>query len=205
MHVICCYHKEVHPLARAALAKYWPDTEYVKTEGLFGYPKAVASRWLGKEDLVIIEADKEIKADTLPSFAACDKLWCTVRCMTLPEPYTRHTVNSLAAAKFSPEIQRLVDPSEFVCRDPFWAPCRKCDSRGCWNQLDTRMAIAISPHANGLPHVHGWVNHHHDYDEAWWREWALDWDYLMDAQARLMEISSVDEIMAKADQHRSIN
>jgi len=195
LRVICCYHNSVHPLARAALEKYAPQTEYVETKGLFGYGEAVAERWTGESDLVVIEADKEINADTLPSFEACDKLWCTVRCMTLPEPYTRHTVNSLAAAKFSAEIQRTVKTEDFICPDPFWAPCRRCDSQGCWNQLDTRLAIAITPHANGLPCVHGWVNHHHDYDDKWWAEWTLDYEYNLKAQARILEISSVEEII----------
>ena len=195
MRVICCYSSTIHPKTRSALEKYAPETEYVETKGLFGYGEAIADRWTGESDLVIVEADKEITADTLPSFEACDKLWCTTRCKTLPPPHTRHTVNSLSCAKFSAEIQRIVKTSDFICRDPFWAPCRRCDSQGCWNQLDTRMAIAMSPRANGLPHVHGWVEHHHNYDAAWLAEWEKDYEYQMANAARLMELRSVEEII----------
>lgn len=196
MRVICCYSSSVKPETEQSLSLYAPDTEYVQTKGLFAYPQAIRERWTGEDDLIVIEGDKEIYADTLPSFAACNKLWCTTKCVTLPAPYTRVTVNSLACAKFSAEVQRIVDPSAFDCPDPFWAPCRRCDSKGCWNQLDTRLAIAITPHANGMPHVHGMVGHHHDYNDAWWHEWGLDWDYMMDFNARLMEINSVDEIIS---------
>ena len=119
MRVICAYHSSVHPLTRVALDKYAPQTEYVQTLGLFGYGEAIASHWTGESDLVVVEADKEINADTLPSFEACDKLWCTSRCKTFPAPHTRMTVNSLSCAKFSAEIQRIVKPSDFICKDPF--------------------------------------------------------------------------------------
>lgn len=191
----CVYHNDVHPLASSALTRFAPNTEYVETRGLFGYGEAIRARWTGESDLVVVEADKEILADTLPSFEACDQLWCTTKCKTFPPPHTRITTNSLACAKFSAEIQRIVDPSEFICPDPFWAPCRKCDSRGCWNQLDTRMAIAIGKHANGMPHVHGEVLHHHVYDDEWLREWKLDYEFAVETQARMLEFSSVEEIM----------
>ena len=195
MRVICCYSSSVKPQTEQALSLYAPDTEYVETKGLFGYGEAIRDRWTGESDLVVIEADKEINAETLPSFEACNKLWCTTKCKTMPEPHTRTTINSLACAKFSAEIQRIVKPSEFICRDPFWAPCRRCESQGCWNQLDTRIAIAITPHANGMPHVHGEVKHHHVYDDAWWHEWTLDYDYISDVNARMMEITSVEELI----------
>lgn len=202
MRVICCYSTSVKPQTRAALDKYAPGTEYVETKGLFGYGEAIRDRWTGEDDLVIVEGDKEIKADTLSSFEACDKLWCTTKHETLPAPWTRVVVNSLACAKFSATVQRLVAPSAFLCRDPFWAPCRRCDSQGCWAQLDTRLAIAITPLANGLPHVHGWVNHHHTYDDKWLQEWSKDYEYAMANTARMLEITSVDEIMAMAAEQR---
>ena len=195
MRTILCYSSDPHPKTIAAIERYAPDTEYVETKGLFGYGEAIRDRWTGESDLVVIEADKEILADTLPSFAACDKLWCTSRCQTFPAPHTRVTINSLSCAKFSAQIQRMVDPSEFLCRDPFWAPCRRCNSEGCWNQLDMRIAIAIAKHANGMPCVHGEVLHHHEYTDAWMREWQLDYEYTVQTTARLMEISSVEELM----------
>lgn len=191
MRVICCYSSNVHPKTEQALSLYAPNAEYVETKGLFGYGEAIASRWTGESDLIVVEADKEINADTLPSFANCSKLWCTTKCKTFPEPYTRITANSLSCAKFSARIQQIVKTSEFICPDPFWAPCRKCDSRGCWNQLDTRIAIAISPHGNGMPCVHGEVGHHHVYDDAWWREWQLNYEYTLETQARLIEMGPI--------------
>lgn len=187
MNIICCYNSGVHPKTVESLSAYAPTALMVETPGLYGYQEAIAARWQGVEDLVVIEADKEITAETIPSFETCREPWCTHACETLPPPYTKTTTNSLACARFTVNIQRIVDPNEFLGPDVPWQPCRHCDSKGCWNQLDVRMAMAFQRH--GIqPHVHGEVTHHHDYDSAWWQEWKKDWDYLMDVQARTQEI-----------------
>ena len=188
MKIICCYSSEPHSRTVEAVDKYAPETEYVKTAGLFGYGEAIASRWSASEDLVVIEADKEIAADTIPSFAECNQPWCTTSCETLPPPYTKTTTYSLACAKFSVNLQEIVDPNEFLGPDVPWQPCRHCNSKGCWNQLDVRMMRAFQAHGIDQPHVHGEVKHHHVYDVHWWREWQKDWDYLMDVEARTREI-----------------
>lgn len=199
MRVICC--GEVKPECKAALDKYCPDVTYVPTPNPFDYPDAIRRYWTGESDLIVIEGDKEIYEGTLPSFEGCDKLWCTTRCVNFPAPYTRATTNSLACARFSAEIQRLVKPDEFDCPDPWYIPCPRCKGeydRGCWNQLDTRLAIAITPHANGLPHVHGSVGHHHDYSDGWHAQFQRDWEFMMEFNRQLMEISSVEEIINHA-------
>lgn len=188
MKIICCYSSSVHPKTRQALSLYAPETEYVETKGLFGYGEVITERWNTGEDLVVVEADKEINAETLPSFAGCNKLWCTSKCTTNPAPYTRTTTTSLACTKFSALIQDVVKPADFLGPDPFWAPCRHCDSKGCWRQLDTRLAIAIVPFANGLPCVHGWVEHHHEYDQKWHDEMAKDEEFLVNAFANTPQL-----------------
>ena len=187
MKIICCYSKEPHPKTLEAIALFAPQTEFVKTEGLFGYGEAIASRWQ-IDDLAVIEGDKEINAEVIPSFTECNEPWCTFSCQTLPEPYTKVTVNGLGCARFTIELQTITSPSEFICRDPDWLPCRHCNSQGCWNQLDIRMAMAFDRHGIHSPHVHGQVKHHHEYGLAWWAEWRKDWDYIMDVDARVKEI-----------------
>ena len=68
-----------------------------------------------------------------------------------------------------------------------------------------RIAIAISPHANGMPHVHGEVLHHHDYTEAWMREWKLDYEHTVKTTAKLMELTSVDDIIAMTEKQEIAN
>jgi len=189
MSVICCFSSEPHLQALKAILRFYPQTEFVKTEGLFGYPQVIAARWDASDDLIVIEGDKEINSSVIPSFSACSELWCTYAYETLPAPYTKRVTYGLGCAKFSAELQRIVHSGEFICEDVPWQPCRHCGGRGCWNQLDVRMARAFEAHGVSNPHVHGQIIHHHKYDPMWWREWKKDWDYLMDVDARMREIA----------------
>ena len=108
MRVIFCYSSNPHPKALEAIAKFAPDAELVKTPGLFGYNEAIASRW-GKDDLIVIEGDKEVTAEVIPSFASCDEPWCTYAYYNYPEPYQAYCSVGLGCAKFSVELQRHPD------------------------------------------------------------------------------------------------
>lgn len=168
MRVICCYTSEIHPKALGALARYAPEAEIVETKGLFGYNDAIASRWDGSSDLVVVEGDKEITAEVLPSFARCDHPWCVYSYGVYPEPYRREIDFGLGCAKFSAEVQQIVKPSEFLTRDPECLPypCPDCGGEGCWRYLDSRIMFAML--FRGIEsHVHGQVEHHHDYPADW--------------------------------------
>lgn len=188
MRIICCYASAPHPKTEEAIKKFAPDTEFVKVEGLFGYPEAIENRWTGESDLVVIESDKEITADVIPSFLACDEPWCTFKYKSFPQPYRREISTGLGCVKFSVEVQREVDTSEFICEDVPWQPCRLCEGKGCWRQLDARITMALENHCFDYPHVHGHIRHHHVYDDAWRSEHYKDVEYMMDTEARMKDI-----------------
>lgn len=195
MNIIYCYASDPPEVCVEAIKKFVPQAEFVKTEGLFGYGEAIASRWTGEADLIVIEGDKEIHAEVIPSFEKCPEPWCTFGCKSFPPPYRVTIDYGLSCAKFSADLQSQVDPSEFICEDVPWQPCRHCGNRGCWNQLDVRMGRAFENHGVDFPHVHGHIKHHHVYDAAWWREWQKNRDYLMDAEARMNDIRAWKERM----------
>jgi hypothetical protein len=179
MRVICCFSDDVHPKCAEAIGNFAPQTEYVKTEGLYGYNEVIGSRWTGKSDLVVIEADKEITAEVIPSFGKCEHRWCVYSYMNLPAPFTKEVQIGLGCSRFSAEAQRIVSVDEFLCEDVFWQPCMFCDGKGCWNQLDSRMARALKNHGI-TQHVHGMVEHHHVFDDAWWKTWHKQVDFRME-------------------------
>jgi hypothetical protein len=169
MRIICCYNDEVHPLTRKAIEKFAPETEFVETPGLFGYNEAIASRWTGESDLVVIEGDKEIHADVIPSFQVCDEPWCTFEYDNFPPPYQRSCQVGLGCAKFSADCQILLPTETFTGPDnPIGWKCTDCGGKGCWRYLDTRIALGILSRCIAFaPHVHGRIEHHHEYDPDW--------------------------------------
>lgn len=174
MNVIFCYASEPHPIALEAVAKFAPDAELVETPGLFGYNEAIASRW-GVGDLVVIEGDKEISSEVIPSFASCDEPWCTFSYYNYPEPYQANCTVGLGCAKFSVALQRQIPTSAFLGPDIPTMVCRDCDGAGCWRYLDTRIAFAIlSRCITFSPHVHGEINHHHEYPDDWAKQRGLE-------------------------------
>lgn len=176
MKIIFCFASEPEPTSAAAVLKYAPQAEFVQTPGLFGYNKAIASRWTGEDDLVVIEGDKEIHSDVIPSFQSCDQPWCTYACDIYPAPYTRETRIGLSCAKFSADCQLQV-PVDSFCRPdyPMREPCRDCNGAGCWRYLDTRIATAIVSRCIAFdPHVHGRIKHHHNYPPDWAQQRGLE-------------------------------
>jgi hypothetical protein len=163
MQVLYCYvEKEVHSLF--ALRKHAPRAKLIDTSGsIYDYNDTIASYWTGKEDLVVIEGDKEITHKVLPSFAKCKKPWCTYSAFAWPGPMKVDLDFGLSCAKFSAELQRLISPSEFLCADdPVWSKCTLCQGKGCWKYLDARIAKAIRIRGVDV-HCHGHIRHFHDY------------------------------------------
>lgn len=157
--------------ALESFRRYAKSAEYVETKGLYGYNDAIASRWDGSDSLVVIEQDKEITAEVLPSLESCDQPWCTYSAKTFPEPYTKTTIISLSCARFSVEVQKVAQPDFYGPDLDYHPKCKRCDGKGCWVYLDTRIAMALM--AKGYqPHVHGEIKHHHEYPPA--DEWLED-------------------------------
>lgn len=176
MRIIFCYTGKPNPIAAKAVRQFAPEAEFVETKGLFGYNRAIASRWTGKDDLIVIEGDKEITADTIPSFEICDEPWCTYECAVFPEPYTRITTIGLGCTKFSAACQDQISVDDFCRPDyPMRIECPDCFGVGCWRYLDTRIATAILSKCVAFsPHVHGRIAHHHEYPPDWAQQRGLE-------------------------------
>lgn len=176
MRVICTYTgsvRDVKPEVAEAIAKYAPMCEYKETVGIFGYNEVMLKEW-GKDDLVVIEADKVITEDVIPSFEACDELWCCYSYFNFPEPWRREVFKGLGCTKYSLEFQQSFPPKLWLFGDwPDWPPCPDCKGFGCWRNLDVR--IATRAMANGVGyHCHGRVEHLHEYKDNGWME-HMDW------------------------------
>jgi hypothetical protein len=167
--VIFCYTHQPEPKSAEAVTRYAPLAEWVDTSpSIYAYNEIIASLWTGTDDLVVIEGDKEITAEVLPSFEHCSELWCSFSYYVFPEAIEIEVSNGLGCTRYSARLQRIVDPAEFTVADnPMWELCRVCNGKGCWRYLDTRIAQAIRMHLTPTVDIdvchHGRVNHHHDY------------------------------------------
>jgi hypothetical protein len=161
--VIYCY-CETNPHSEFAIRKFAPRAEWINTSGsIYDYNYAIQDHWTGKEDLVVIEGDKEITHEVLPSFTKCKKPWCSFSSYIFPKSMGIETFIGLGCTRYSAKLQQMVDTSEFLCDDdPIWSVCPHCQGKGCWRYLDSRMAKAIRNHEIDV-HVHGHVKHYHDY------------------------------------------
>ena len=149
MRVIYFYAYHPHPKALEALERFAPDTERVDTTGPENtYWLEICKRWDGSDDLVFIEQDNEITAEVLPSFAECEQDWCTFSYVGL---YNNMLERSLGCTKFSAALQRRF-PHEMIA-GPGMA----------WHLIDLRIGKLFTD-LHGLQcHIHGSVNHYHDY------------------------------------------
>lgn len=152
---LACFHTSLDPRTRESLERYAPqvglDVEWVRTQGDDGvYAAELEKRWTGEDDLILIEHDKEIFPDTLPSLLACPELWCGYTYWIAPEPHTALVVGGFGVTRFSAEVQRLVPVSAFAG-----------DS---WLGIDRRFYDFLrTRHGEGC-HLHGHVLHHHVYE-----------------------------------------
>lgn len=191
MQIICCYGSRLQPEAAEAIAKYAPDAEFCQTKGLYGYCDVIEARWTGTDDLVVIEGDKVITAEVLPSFAACGQPWCasTYKLQTYGYQIGLITAvlearSGLGCTRFSAALQREVPAEEFLHDDGLlWPPCPFCEGAGCWNYLDLRMTEAIQHHGYLVCNGHGSVEHKHEYPRVTKSSEIQDFKLRSDIQA----------------------
>ena len=143
------------PRVKAALEKYAPEAglevEWVDTSAdLQIYADEMEKRWLGKEDLIIVEQDKEIFAGTLPAMLSCDQPWCGYTFWINPVPHTTLVLGGFGATKFSAEVQRWFPVSAFRGETQVGIDRRFYD-------------YLIEHHGKGCC-LHGHVLHHHVYE-----------------------------------------
>jgi hypothetical protein len=143
------------PRVKTALEKYAPqaglEVEWIDTSAdLQIYADEMEKRWDGIEDLIIVEQDKEIFAETLPSMLSCSELWCSYTFWINPVPHTNLVLGGFGATKFSVEVQRLVPVSAFRGETQVGIDRRFYD-------------YLVANHGTGC-HLHGQVLHHHVYE-----------------------------------------
>lgn len=167
--LVCCFYSSLRDETAEAIAQFAPETEFVYTEGLYGYPEELAARWDTGEVLVTIEGDKIITADVLPSFEKCDRDWCNFSSPIFPPPFSVECSTGLGCTKFSVNLQSQISISELLRADRSPIECRECPNyRGCWKHLDNRINVAIAMLDQGIEvHDHGHIEHLHDYTD--WR------------------------------------
>lgn len=171
MRTIFCYGDRPQPEAAEAVTEFAPGVEFCQTKGLYGYCDAVGSHWNLGDDLVIIEGDKIIKQDTIPSLEACDQLWCSYKFRLRGYSYQLgldelicESITGLGCIKYSARLQAAVPVGEFLHDDGnLWPPCPFCNGAGCWNYLDLRITRAVQAHFTEPVHIHGSLEHKHDY------------------------------------------
>lgn len=141
----------------ASVRRHAPQAELVDVTGdQFGYWREIRTRWQGTGDLVIVEHDIVIGPDTISSLEGCDRDWCSFSydifgCKVL--------TSSLGCTRFSAALQRAVSLDEVAAS---FADCPHCEGKGCWWHLDNYLAAFLL--GRGFePHVHGTVEHLHDY------------------------------------------
>ena len=177
MKIIFCYTNVPDSRAEAAIRKYAPKAEFAKCEGLFGYNNIIAANWKGEEDLLVIEGDKEIHAEVVPSMEECNEDWCIYEYWNFPEPYQRNIIYGLGCTKYSARTQQLISTDEFLlCRSRRGCGyARTCKGLGCWRNLDVRIAIQVLAKCiRFAPHSHGRINHHHEYPADWEKQRGLE-------------------------------
>lgn len=173
MRVICTYQpSSIRPETLEAIGKYAPQCEFKETVGIFGYNEVMLKAW-GHDDLVVIEADKVITADVIPSFKECDLPWCVYSYWSFPPPYRREVYTGLGCTRYSLEFQKQFPPALWLFGDdPDWPFCEDCQGFGCWRNLDVRISQRAQ-RAGVKIHKHGMVEHLHDYTDRSWMK-AMD-------------------------------
>jgi len=150
-----------------AIRRHAPGAVFFETSGLYDYNVVMAQEWDSGEDLVVVEGDKVLHYGVMPSFADCGKPWCLFGYHSYPPPYVRPITIGLGCTRFSAALQHEFGPEEFlVDDDPGWGFCTPCNGHGCWRYLDSRIDKCLWARGHS-PHLHGWVEHLHEYPEDW--------------------------------------
>jgi hypothetical protein len=150
-----CVYNELDPRTETSLKRFAPasglEVEWVTTSGSpQAYGAELEKRWGGGEDLIVVEHDKEIYSDTLPSLMSCGWLWCGYAYWVGPAPHTALALGGFGVTKFSAEVQQLVPVSKFAGPD--------------WHGIDRRFYDYLLQHLGTVCHLHGQVTHHHVYE-----------------------------------------
>lgn len=140
-----------------ALEWYADDVEFVYTgRSRTAYWEAIAERWQGSEDLMIVEQDIEINEEVVAEFVNCPEPWC-VYWYTGPPCLNAHSgvklKESLGCTKFSAGLQYAL-PHEKISPFP---------EQQSWDIIDGRIT-KMAMFSGFTPHIHGQVRHFHQFE-----------------------------------------
>ena len=163
MRIVCPYEPEVHPLTRAAIEEFAPQTEFVRMgDNPYAYWELINRMW-GGPPFIIIEHDIEIHGEVVRKLTHCPRPWCTY-----PYKGPRHPAGESEQVRF-PEALGCVRFSAKLMKDhPTFIQLLGQgnlipQASHQWRGLDGNIAGGL--HILGYQaHVHKpEVEHHHDY------------------------------------------
>ena len=145
----------MHPRTAELLDEFAPDHKRVyvgaTTESYF---ELLAAEWQVPGDLVIVEQDNALRADVLPSFHACESMWCG-----FPYPIGANDLVCLGMTRFRDAL-KIAEPDllEIVGQDGTGGLPPKV-----WQRLDIRILEELH-HRGYEQHAHLPVTEHfHKY------------------------------------------
>lgn len=140
MRIICLYN-QLHPLTVKAIEAHAPQTEFIDTSGSdFAYWEAIAAHWTGEDDLMLIEHDVEIHAQTVPQFEECENLWCH-----FSYPYRGGvTVMATGCTRYRAELQRKVSTADILAEPSYRG------IPGHWEYMDATIGNAFAKKGIGI-------------------------------------------------------
>lgn len=157
MRVLACYNgSSLRPETYRSLVKYVPvgSLEMVNVSGnISNYWRQFRARWLGEFDLMTVEQDNVITAEMIPSFSMCDEPWCVYAYEGPPHMEGELMDTALGCTRFTAALQKAVPAKEISESDYF-----------SWQFIDYRLSVVLQQKGY-RPHVHGEVQHLHDYDK----------------------------------------
>ncbi len=150
--VLCCY-ADLHPKTKRSVESYAPTARFVNTSrSPYAYRDALQNWWIGEQDLIVIEQDIEITPDVIKSFTGCRKKWCVYSYQG--PPHKGYLYRSLGCTRFSARLQRQIPFENFIPYSMMYKTVDVNIARVLWT-------------LNGIhPHVHGHVQHHHEYPDT---------------------------------------
>jgi hypothetical protein len=129
-----------------------PDARFIDvSRNPYDYWYLFRSEWLKEADFIIIEEDMVFNPSDLLEFETCPHQWCTYRYRC--EGPNISIDEGLGVVRFRAELQLTV-PS-------------LVEERCGWDVLDQMVSVGLrSHHAHFTAHVHGDVDHLHEYTPA---------------------------------------
>jgi hypothetical protein len=168
MQILCAW-IDPNPETLECFERYSPagtEITWIERDDSQAYWKSVQEHWTGEEDLLIIEQDMKWEAGDIESVERCEYHWCSYEypCFGSDDFTVKPISWALGFTRFSAALQQYYPVTAIQDNiDACDLPCN-----GSWIHLDMHIAATIK-HGHCFccrriaPHVHGTVEHLHDY------------------------------------------